>query len=242
MKSTFSNWATRQFGSIKLSGWEKKILVTLLMPSILWASTTENNCLFANSNSSVVAERCSSGDKRELLMQKEIKRTIEALSISGVTVKLVACEVASFSTMQKGVDRANRYYIINYPIMPDKSVTDLVAPIMHELAHVYQMNAEGSFAELMKRYSSKHIELEADFIVGLIYSFLEEKPAINEFQNNIHLLGRYKELSTNAHGTPTQRLAAFRNGVFYQTNELNNDIRKARKNFREIRFLQILES
>ncbi|MFO1219648.1 MAG: hypothetical protein U1E89_14875 [Burkholderiaceae bacterium] len=89
-----------------------------------------------------------------------------------------------------------------------------LAPIVHELAHVMQMRIAGGLAALRASgLDSRQIELGADFLAGFVFSEALRHVDIDEFQNNLSLIGSYYERTDEAHGTPAQRVSAFRIGA-----------------------------
>ena len=148
-------------------------------------------------------------DQLELKKNPEIQLLVELYGLDPTDLTFEGCRNGSFSTTQIGST-----YTIRYPIDQDISY---VAPLAHELAHVWQGRKVGSLKELFYKFPNgvKEIELGADFLTGIVFEESNGKFPKNLFQTNFSLSGLYFEQNEDAHGTPSQRAAAFRLGYFY---------------------------
>jgi hypothetical protein len=96
----------------------------------------------------------------------EIKKTEIFLDLNAEHVRFIGCSAALFMT-DPGEDDPTVYY----PATDEKRVNpQLVAPLIHELGHVYQLKRWGSAAKVREasRDSKERIELGADFIAGIV--------------------------------------------------------------------------
>jgi hypothetical protein len=152
------------------------------------------------------------------------------LEIPPKIVTFKGCEKLAFSAYPS-MSVGEGAYIITYP----KEVeADFLAPTLHELSHIMQMEVSGGLPMLRNIYkSSKKIELEADYLTGVIFSNVFPQAQLHEFEQNILLTGMYVESDLTAHGTPDQRIVAFRLGVFGESPNEKEGIRDKSKNFRE---------
>lgn len=142
-----------------------------------------------------------------LMDDSDIQALLGAFNIPPSELGFEGCEAGKFSTKQVG-----ERFLIQYPLGDEISY---IAPIAHELAHVWQSRNAGSMAMLMAENlaSIKQIELGADFLTGIVFKESEAFTK-NMFQTSLSLSGRYVEKDAEAHGTPAQRISAFRYGYF----------------------------
>lgn len=158
-------------------------------------------------------------DPENLGENKEVLRLIEFMGLPKEKIKFVGCEDGRFSTADLSPESSEHDYRISYPVLknsPDGvgANSPYIAPITHELSHVLQIELSGSIEEMKSKRENKNIELAADFISGIVYSRTGKKQGINDYQQNLSLVGMYKEEAVSAHGTWAQRTIAFRRGVF----------------------------
>lgn len=170
--------------------------------------------LFGSTPTSERTEACSS-DPLLLARVDSVRGAIAQLRLDGSRVIFTGCRKAPFmTTVRPGIRAADLRYVIYYPL--GLKADEYVAPIAHELAHVFQIESAGGFDALKRSLSSARIELGADFVVGLVASRsgIISRPM---FQHSVHLIGRYREEAAQAHGSPEQRVSAFRFGYFLAT-------------------------
>ena len=191
-------------------------------------------CLFANTRESFRKESCAT-DPIGLAKNPLILKTIAELSLTKTAIKFVGCATASFATAMGPPRISSRSYVIYYPILSGVAIGDYIAPLTHELSHVFQMESVGGYGKLVQSTTSKRRELGADFIAGILFSKLLNGES-SYFLNNLNLIGRYREMDSSAHGTPSQRAAAFRNGQILPFGEFDNDMVKAYAEFQENRY------
>jgi len=141
-----------------------------------------------------------------------IKQAEKLLGLSADQVTFIGCNAASFSTRMTELEQPFHFQILYSTLYARR---DCISPLLHEIAHVYQLNRAGSPDKLLQslRQSVQRVELGADFLAGLLAVRLGLNPG--EFQKNLALVGSYDEESADAHGLPADRTSAFRYGYFY---------------------------
>jgi hypothetical protein len=171
-------------------------------------------CLFSSADGSAKAEGCSD-DPRRLQTEPKIAEAIHAMGLQGQPIRFEGCERTSFATIQRPDARA-LVFVIRYPILAGEPAPRLLAPIVHELAHIVQIRQSGSIARLQSELrESRRIELGADFLAGVVFAnHLNAQNLL--YQNSLELVGRYREETFQAHGTTSQRNAAYRRGAHYR--------------------------
>jgi hypothetical protein len=187
-------------------------------------------CLFAESGSPTATIGCD-GDQLNLSKQQFIRDVIAHYSLGDRQIDFVSCKEAAFATFAEGPTARTRHYRIQYPVMVGTRIGEYLAPITHELSHVYQLEKAGSYARLRDSYEIKKIELGADFLTGVIFRELQTVSTLDQFQQNLKLIGKYRESTLDAHGTPSQRVAAFRFGYFYKDQDNTHTIGEISQDF-----------
>jgi hypothetical protein len=170
---------------------------------------------------------CDDEDPMGLAKKADIVKVMKAMDIDPRSVRFKGCKGARFSTGANG--DAQHRYVITYPT----EISDAyLAPVAHELAHVVQMEMAGGLEPLRTAFISKKIELGADYLAGLVLSSVAKNTDANAnlFQHSLFLMGVYVELDADAHGTPSQRTAAFRYG-WINLDKVEADMRKASEYF-----------
>ena len=209
------------------------------------AQDDSGNCLYSfhvgagNSTKPVVA--CGFEDPRRIGDDARIKKTMEALGIPQSIVTFRGCAGLDFSAASDTrVGASKNQYVVSYPSDLQSPMNAMVAPIVHELAHVGQMRAAGGVENLRRMYESRRVELGADFVAGLLYATALQGTDIKDFLLNLRLIGGYLARDVESHGTPEQRTGAFRRGAFlqYPYNELS--IPKSEKYFQENDYADLL--
>jgi hypothetical protein len=182
---------------------------------------------FADGGRVVTARPCGDADPLAVSKNADVAKVMQALNIRSNSVLFRGCNDGRFSTSEEpltGSPMATPRYAITYPTGPS---TGLLAPITHELAHVLQIRVAGGLTPLQESLDSKHIELEADFLTGIVFSFALRDAGLSEFQHNLALMGRYVDSPTDAHGSPVERTSAFRRGVFFDFARVGMDFSRA---------------
>ncbi|VVP05882.1 hypothetical protein PS903_03023 [Pseudomonas fluorescens] len=170
---------------------------------------------------------CPDSDPLHLADNADIQKAMKMLGINSSSVQFKGCEKLSFSASPIG-GSVPHTYVVSYPTEVKEK---FLAPILHELSHVMQMEASGGLTQLRNEYKSKRIELAADYLTGVMFSKIFPQAALKEFEQNILLVGLYVEPDVNAHGTPAQRGQAFRRGVFGSSDKIDDDMRNVSLNF-----------
>lgn len=201
------------------------LLATLAASLTLQHGASKAQCLYAAAPGRMEAEsgkskRCEDRkDPAGLGQDPDIRAVIEVLGLSALRIRFTGCEHGTFATEQTGLSTAPSYWI-SYPVLPASEKpagtrNPYLAPITHELAHVLQISQKGNRNALLAERPMLSVELAADFITGVAFKRIQAIDSLNNFQQNIALVGLYKEPREDAHGTWEQRTWAFRRGVFY---------------------------
>jgi hypothetical protein len=171
---------------------------------------------------------CPAGDPRRYAASNDIKEAMRLLGLNPTKIRFLGCRGQLFAAYPDGIDGAGKY-VISYP---SDYEGDLTTPLMHELAHVLQMEVEGGQEKLRGRFDSLRIELGADYLAGVIYAKLFPGKNLDVLASNLKLTGSYgDERDINAHGKPSQRDAAFRYGANLQPDQIDSDMRKMSARF-----------
>jgi hypothetical protein len=170
---------------------------------------------------------CVDADPLNIANDPDVRTVMKSLGLKPGTIRFKGCKSLRFRAAPDGVPSDHRY-VITYPT---DAAGSYLAPITHELAHVLQMEMAGGLLALTATFASKRVELGADYLTGVVFSQSLKQVSLNEFQHNLALIGLYVELDANAHGTPSQRVAAFRFGVFQKFDSVHVDMRKASDDF-----------
>lgn len=170
-----------------------------------------------------------------------IQRVISIYSLNSVEIEFIGCNHVEFQTAQGDLVGEPHTYKVFYPL--DKSLTrdDYIAPLTHEIAHVRQMESAGGYLPLLAKFEIKRVELEADYLAGVVFRSLSESVSMDQFQHNLILAGLYHDSRTEPHGTPEQRLRAFRYGHTQNTYRSGADIDRARAEFQRDTYGEVIE-
>jgi hypothetical protein len=177
--------------------------------------------------------------------REDLKRTITFLGIDQVQINFVGCPGGKFEVVMGLRDVPSKVtYALYYPVASQgaSDVEKLLAPIVHELAHIRQVQPYGSVAALKDRKCIEKIELTADFITGFIFSNVLKLKDRSLFQASLTLLGTFTPDDPQNHGTPAYRASAFRQGYYIATHNKITDLERAQEIFDRVRFLQIVAS
>jgi hypothetical protein len=158
------------------------------------------------------------------------------LDITPQEVRFIGCAAAPFVTFP-AFGLSNSRYSIYYPTGVQLAHDDYLAPLLHEMGHVFQLKQAGSYAGLKASLddSIERIELGADFIAGIGANRLGVEPKL--FLINLSLVSSYNRSDSDYHGRPEDRAVAFRNGYFYQ--EKQATIANSYADFQDNLFAQI---
>lgn len=211
-------------------------IASVIVVALTIAATTPmaqllRDCLFDNVVGSEQRNvtRCDTGseDASNIARNPNVLKIMAAFKIAPDSVRFLGCSRIPFSAGNDFIEGRKIKYVITYPT----EATAFLAPIAHELAHVLQIETAGGLSALRAQRRSKEIELGADFLTGVAFSQVLPSADLDEFQHSLSLIGAYVELDPEAHGTPAQRTAAFRTGVFLSFDRVNWDFRQADKYF-----------
>jgi hypothetical protein len=171
-------------------------------------------CLHARSASGTDASGCK-GDVLKLGEHQTVKNAIEALELGSVKIDFVGCHNAIFGTTWLG----KHHYEISYKVVPltsPEATFMFLLPVMHELAHVFQIEHYGGTGKMEQVLDTQpKIELGADFIAGALYHWRWGAFNTTAFSANVELMGDYKADNSDYHGRPEDRSAAFQFGFDY---------------------------
>lgn len=171
-------------------------------------------------------------DPKQLVADPDVRRIVAALGLDMRTIRFRGCAALPFTANAlDGPDSGT--YLVTYATNVEQH--DMLAVLAHELAHLKQLQ----YAAELQYTSSLQIELGADFVAGLLYGQLFEKRSLMDLQNNLQLLARYRENSSEAHGTPDQRTNAFRTGYYFHFDQFGSDYGRALINFNDAIYGQI---
>lgn len=205
--------------------------IALLFLSCTYAE--EPYCLNAVEvgNESTTTIRCDQAntDPLDLKNNDQVKIAFKTLEIDPSLVEFKGCDGLAFGTT-KAMEGSSAKYIVAYSSNVGQKV---IAPVIHELGHVVQLEASGGFSNLHNSYSSNQVELGADYLVGMVFNTALPDEPLARFERNMELAGIYipPDNSHNSHGAPSKRIQAFRLGVFSKANKPN--IRAMHENFQD---------
>lgn len=186
----------------------------------------EAGCLYATmaGEKAIPILSCADADPLDLASNPDVQKAMRAFGIQVGRVRFKGCEKQRFATYPDA-SGASHAYVVTYP---SEQKTTFLAPILHELAHVMQLEAAGGPAQLRSEYKlSKRIELGADYLTGVMFAKYFPDAELKLFSQNLALMGLYYEPNDRAHGTPVERDSAFRMGAFLKPDEIDPDLRKA---------------
>lgn len=172
---------------------------------------TQIDCFFANSSPVPPAWReallrCHS-DTENIAGYYEAAFAITILKIRQQVIRFRGCGEMPFAVKEE----MSSFDII-YPT--GKAKSDYIAPLYHELAHVYQIVRFGGRERALEVHGSlKTLELCSDLVAGYLIA-RAGKFQPQDFQQNVILRGNYKGFDQNFHGTPGERVNAFRYGYY----------------------------
>ncbi|MFM0390766.1 hypothetical protein [Paraburkholderia phytofirmans] len=212
-------------------------LSAIAIPFELKASTGSDACLFSRVTVELPPSGCN-GDSLGLRHLHSIDTMVKAYSIGNVSIDFIGCTTVAFKTQPDGTG-PTQACTIYYPSGYEQST--YLAPIAHELAHVFQLQDAGGLDSLQRKYSSLKIELEADFLAGVIFkNFLTDANA-ESFHTNLNLIGKFRELKWKEHGSPAQRAAAYQRGLNLNFSDYEMNMRAVHAKFQNDVFGEILD-
>jgi len=203
------------------------------------AQTREPECLFAADASARVEGEDCRPDPLNLAATPHLEAAMAAFGIQPSQVVLIGCAQASFRIGRPNRSPAGLTYRITYPIMANRPLQSYVAPLVHELAHAFQLSEDGSIPGVRARRenSSERVELGADYLSGVVFRRALAEINRGAFQLNSNLIGSYRTDTADLHGSPEERTAAFRTG--YYQDSAPADLRVAEQSFQDDSFGRI---
>jgi hypothetical protein len=211
--------------------------------AVAQVNTSAGGCLFSETPSAfqspMEGDDCS--DVLMVMRNEDVLSIARFLEIDPSELEFKGCAAAPFSTQPPAFRYAGARYTIRYPAEAT-SAQEILGPIAHELGHVQQMKMVGGYNRLIEKWPSINRELGADFLAGLSLRAALPKQRTRAFQHSLGVTGRYREPTADAHGTPGQRTAAFRNGFFMDLAEHENSVSNASVHFHANRLPRILTS
>ncbi|SEJ77743.1 hypothetical protein [Pseudomonas sp. NFR16] len=212
--------------------------------------SNEGSCLNANSKDSGI-DCAGAPDVLDFGRNLKILEAIDALGLKGESITFSGCANGRFSTSDISPKEDQHIFRISYPIYPDASqsshddqgIAELyIPPLTHELSHVFQIKYIGNVHHLTTRMPMPNVELEADFLSGIVFTRTQDAATINYYQRNLSLVGLYNDSSTDAHGTWEARVSAFRRGAFLESKVGKVEIAKADDIFQYDVYKELIEN
>lgn len=158
-------------------------------------------------------------DPYKIKDEKYVRLASNALGLDLNNIAFIGCLNGKFSSTE-GVSKPSgeRTYTIRYPIYEEIAAPHegYIAPITHELSHIYQFKRSGSMAAAIKECRLK-LELGADVLAGFLFKTALDEGNINLFNHNLKLIGDFDPSIRDAHGRPHDRSIAFRFGYYAPT-------------------------
>lgn len=181
-------------------------------------------------------------DPLGLAAMPQVQEAVASLTLTGVQINFIGCPEGRFEILMGIKDSPSRVaYAIYYPNKERSqfSLEEMIAPIVHEVAHIFQSEQYGSIGKLRSHQCIERIELGADFLTGFIFANvlrLEDKAL---FQTNLSLAGDFDKTHPQNHGTPSYRASAFRMGYYIAQSRKVNDLKRAYSVFQNADFFNI---
>lgn len=165
------------------------------------------DCLFSFSQGPLKTpvQPCN-GDVAGVAKNPQIQAVMALFGIPQSLVAFKSCPGGRFAVMPDSA--LSGYFVVQYPA---DAHANYVAPVTHELGHVFQIRIAGSLEALDSKVNSRKIELGADFLAGMAFNQKLSHLSNLEFETHLKLLGSY-ERKVDDHGNPDQRTQAFRIG------------------------------
>lgn len=168
-----------------------------------------------------------------------VAQAVQGYGLAETRIAFVGCAQGRYATRRlPSLLPGARAYEIRYP-QNGEDISAYVGPIAHELAHVYQLERAGSMQALRASQSSRQIELGADFLAGVILRNATRGLGPGVFHISLDVMGKYYEDDHDAHGTPEQRVEAFRRGYFLLYANVGGDMPSAGRYFDEEVFFRL---
>lgn len=217
------------------------VICVSLFSAMAFGQALSTGCLYAVTVGSddVPVQPCLAEDPLSLATDQSIEVIVKAFRLSDLNIQFNGCNSIGFSASHYlPLGKSIEQYVITYPT---DSVDSYVGPLIHELAHLLQMKSTGGISNLRASMNSIRIELGADFLTGLAFANYLSELHINNFHHSTNLYGLYEELDINAHGSPSQRSAAFLYGVNFDFKLVDKDPILASQYFQDELYGKIIQ-
>lgn len=188
-----------------------------------------SKCLYAVMVGTKAVASCPAADPDGIGRDEHVRRVIAFFGLDPASISFRGCQDSQYSATHESTTSTDNYRI-SYPT---NRKSPYLAPIVHELAHVYQMKMTKGRDYLTSKYPSINIELSADFLAGVAFSQALKNLSLAEFQHSMSLFGKFYEFDTEAHGTPGQRIAAFRFGAYLPFSRYGYSVERASIHFQD---------
>ena len=220
--------------------WMLSILCASACAQLEAASSKENDCLYATTSGgrAIPGAGCQDSDPLDLARDPAVLTAMRAYGIPAGLVRFKGCQDLPFS-VTPDVPGPRGGYVVNYPANAGGRT---LAPVVHELAHVRQMEDFGGLSALLQRFHVKRIELDADHMAGAVFATQFPSLPLREFEQNLLLMGAYREIGEDGHGSPEERIAAFRTGVFLTPAKLAQDLSRISNDFMRDGYGQVVSA
>ncbi len=179
----------------------------------------------------------TSPDPNSLISESSVQAIISGLELNSTSVRFRGCPGHKFETQGRQSDDKIVYYIYYNSDLNYADPTN-IAPIAHELGHVFQSKSLGSFDGL-KSEPREAVELGADYLAGYAFKNFLYTTAPSNLQQSLDLVGSFQN-SQDPHGFPAQRTSAFRQG-FIRTTRVKEDVQTAYSNFLRANLYSLLQ-
>ncbi|UED34239.1 hypothetical protein [Rhizobium ruizarguesonis] len=202
----------------RMTGRVALILLGLSFTSVANSSDIDGYLYADGQNRNNSDQKCPD-DSLDIASSDYVRKAIDFLSLNDVLITFVGCPEAAFKTGGGFKDRVTKKkkFLIQYPTTvsgENLRSEEYIAPIVHEIGHVYQIKAAGSPGELKQGSCSERIELGADFLAGFVFANGLGVANKKDFQESLRLLGDYSDDPAWSHSIPEDRTAAFRSGYY----------------------------
>ena len=219
------------------------------MPAL--ALLVSASSLLGTARTEVVPERLGSqtgaalprgcvADRYQFGSDTTVQSAARAVGVEPEQIVFLGCESRSFGIVTTQGRSRPYSYRIHYPVAgsaaPDSVRARYLAPVVHEIGHVLQLEASGGIQALMAslQNSSDRVELGADFVAGILFRRLMGHLDRQEFIQSLDLVGDYRSGALDSHGSPEARTAAFRLGFHYQ--DTGGPLKAAHRHFQQEQF------
>jgi hypothetical protein len=173
-------------------------------------------------------------DPLHLSSKPQIQAAEKMVGVDPNEITFIGCKAVRFQTYPDPL----HHFKITYRNLPNVGFAEIIAPLLHEIGHVYQLKKAGSIDKLFQPPfgSLVRVELGADFLAGCEARELGIDPDYS--QGSLDLVGNYKP--NPSHGLPEDRAEAFEYCYFGEPR--HSSIEMDYKDFQANLFVQIKDS